>query len=211
MAFGFIKDQQNSGASGTSLNLTMQATKQDSLVVVTCKFVAAVSAVSVTDDKGNTYAAHPNNPITATGGRVLMFYGVQLVSGATTLTVSWTTSSASRITADEFSGGMKTNATVFRNGSSGSGTGTSGSVTGFSPTAGDLVVAGLHLNSGASVTAGSNYLLANSSTSSPTEYRQSAPGTSETCPISWTGSVGWAELAAAFIPYPGSTNFMAAL
>jgi len=209
VAFGFIKSAQNSGASVTSLAITVQAVPVGALVVINLKFLAAVVNLSVTDNAStpNTYA---QAVVSSLSGSDIMYqwYGVATTAGATTITASWLAAATARITVDQFNGGKLTNATVFDTATSNTGTGTSASLT-LSPTAtGELIVAGLGLNAGASsVVIGSNYLVGTNNTSTSTEYRQIGT-TSEAAPINWTGSVAWAEVAGAYIPRNASSDFM---
>lgn len=207
MAFGFVRNTQNAAASVTSLNITVPATVIGNLVVVNIKFVSAVTGVTVTDNAGNTYALAAG-PISGTGGNVYQFYGVQVTGGATQVQLSWTGTSTVRAGATEFSGGQKSNAAVFDKAASATGTGTSASLSIAPTNEGELVVVGTHLNTGASaVVAGTNYILATTNASLSEEYRLKAT-TSETAPLSWTTSVGWAEVAGAYIPLDASMNFM---
>lgn len=212
MPFGFIKSAQNSGTSVTSLAITVQAVPTNALVVVNLKFLAAVAGLSVTDNAStpNTYT---QAVVSALSGSDIMYqwYGVATTGGATTVTASWTGAATTRTTVDQFSGGMLTNATVFDVAASNTGTGTSASLTLSPANAGELIVAGLGLNAGATaVTVGSNYLFGTNNTSSATEYRQVGT-TSETAPISWTTSVAWAEVAGAYIPADASSNFFGSM
>ncbi len=211
MAFGFIKSTQNVGTAGTSTIFTIPAARVGSLLVVSMKFTTVVSAVSVTDNASipNTYAAAAG-PIGTGAVTAFQFYGVQVTGGATQVTVSWTTSATLRATIDEFSGGMQTNATVFDKVATNNGTGTSASVTLAPTNNGELVVATINLNNGAtSLVIGTNYLAGTSGVAT-TEYRKVST-TSETAPLSWTTSVTWAEIAGAYIPIDTSANFFQVL
>lgn len=101
---------------------------------------------------------------------------------------------------EEYSGGKTSNATVFNTYSDGSGTGTSASVTSFSPNAGELVHSGCIFNNGGTITQGTNYVkTANSGAFLANEYRLSAT-TTETAPITSSNGVDWACSAAAYKP-----------
>lgn len=209
MAFGFIKSNQGSQGSNTSFTLNIQTVPVGTLVVVNAKFAGSVSAVSVTDNASvpNTYAQVGS--VVGTGTNyITQFYGVALTGGATSITVSWTTATSIRATVDQFSGGQQSNAAVFDVAATNNGTGTSSSVT-LSPTnSGELVVAGIGMTSGTSaITIGANYVAGTNNNSNTTQYR-TVSTTSETAPLSWTGSTAWAEVAGAYIPLPGSTNFL---
>jgi hypothetical protein len=206
--FGFVKSTQAAGTSVVTLAITVPAVRVGDLVVVTCKFSSAVSAVSVTDNASvpNTYALAAG-PISATNNNMYQFYGVAVTGGATTVTINWTGSSSCRHTVDEFSGGMQTNATVFDKVASNTGTGTSSTVTLAPTNANELICAGIGLNGAAAVVKGTNYVIATNSTSTSTEYRQVGTA-SETAPFSWTNSVAWSEIAGAYIPSPTTGNFM---
>lgn len=56
------------------------------------------------------------------------------------------------------------------------------------------------------VTIGTNYLAGTNNTSATTEYR-AVGTTSETAPLTWTGSTAWAEVAGAYVPLANTGNF----
>jgi hypothetical protein len=210
MAFGFIKSTQGSAASVQTLTVTVPAVRAGDLVVVNIKFSASVTGLTVTDNAStpNTYALAAG-PVAITGELMYQYYGVAITGGATHIIISWTNTTNCRATADEFSGGKKTNATVFdksANNSAGSGF---ASVSLIPTNAGELIVAGVSFNAGGSaMVAGTNYLMATNNTSQSTMYRQ-AGTTSETAPMSWSGSPSWIEITSAFIPQSNiAGNFM---
>lgn len=210
MAFGFIKSAQAVASSTTSLNITVTSVKVGYLVIVNMKFTSAVSGgLSVTDNAStpNTYAMS-KGPIVVPSSTINLyqFYGVAVTGGATTITVSWTGTNTLRATADQFSGGKLTNAAVFDKAASNTGTGTSASLT-LSPTNGkELISVGVAFNAAvSSLTPGTNYLMGTSSSSTSTEYR-TVGTTSETSPMSWTTSTGWAEIAGAYLARSNGGN-----
>lgn len=112
------------------------------------------------------------------------------------------------MTVSKFSGGMGTNATVFDQAASNTGTSTVAALTLNPATAGELIAACTSFNASVSgITPGADYLLSNSTIGQGTEYRQVST-TSETAPLSWTNSVQWVEIAGAYIPMPAAGNFM---
>src|SRR6476659_4272530 len=126
-AFRLINSTQGSGA-GTSISVTVPAVKANNLVIVNFKFdSASFSNVSVTDNAGNTYALAVG-PIGGSLG-AHQFYGVAVTGGATSITVSWTTSRTIRVTVDEYAGGAHSNAAVFDKAASNTGSGGSASLT----------------------------------------------------------------------------------
>lgn len=120
---GWVRAQHLTGGTFTSVTTkanTVTATTANSLVIVNVYFTAGTpTSVSVTDNAStpNTYAIAVG-PIgtTATGGNAIMyqFYGVQVTSGATTVTVNWTGSSTGQAYIEEYTGSTNvTNATIF--------------------------------------------------------------------------------------------------
>ncbi len=208
MAFGFIKSTQAAAASVSTLAITIPAVKVGYLVIVNIKLTSVVTGMTVTDNASipNTYAL-AIGPI-GISNVMYQYYGVAATAGATTVTISWTGVTDIRATVEQFSGGKLTNATVFDKAASNTGTGTSGSVS-LSPTnAGELISACVGLSAGASaVTKGANYIIGTNNNSTSTEYRQVGT-TSETAPITWTGSLTWSEIAGAYIPAANNGNFL---
>lgn len=202
----FVRNTQTTGTSVSTVNVTVTAAGTGNLLVVTLKTTVAVTSVSVTDNKGNTYAlATTQNNATNNIGQ---YYGVQLVGGATTITVSWTGVATARISVDEFSGTAKSNAAVY-DVSATPATGTTGTSTSvsISPTKdGNLVLASASLSSGTSPVASSGYTFANSTASNNSQYKTSAT-TSETVSLSWTTTSGFTMLASSFNADNGAGNF----
>lgn len=208
MAFGFVSDTQSSG-TGTSLAITVPAVKVGQLVVITMKFAGSISGIAVTDNASvpNSYA-QAVAPVAQGSNRIAQWYGVATTGGATVITVSWTGSVSNRITVDVFSGGNRTNATVFDKSASNTGSSATTASLSIAPAnAGQLIVAGIIFSgTPTGLAKGTNYLFSNSSTSLASEYRQVGT-TAETAPFSWTGSNSWAEVASAYIPAPVTTDF----
>lgn len=209
MAFAFVQTKHavvSSGVSNDNVVTPDSPLTQGNLAVINIRLIdEAITVSSIVDSAGNTYAlaAGPIDNDNASV-RAYQYYGVQQVGGATSVTVTFSGSlPASRVTVDEFSGNANSNAAVFDTASSADdvASGTSASVPSFSPAAaGELIVAGLAVpNSISSVAAGTNYTLAQVQTVAVTQYRLSG-GASETAPISWTTSVRWNEIAAAYKP-----------
>lgn len=209
MAFGFVKSTQGS-ISSTSLTITIPAVKVGYLLVINIKFAANVTGISITDNAStpNTYAT-AIGPISSGANFLYQFYGVAVTGGATTVTISWTTSTGARATVEQFSGGMRTNATVFDKAASNTGSAATSCSVSLSPTnTKELISASLIPVSGVSaITAGTNYLPGTNNTSLYTMYRQVGSNT-ESAPISWTTNSNWIEVAAAYIPAPSRGNFM---
>ncbi len=104
-SFAFIQTKQNSTAGAGSLLITLNAPATiNNLLIIHVKTGNNVPT-SVTDDKGNVYllAGGPTaDP--GTTFRYTQYYGVQLIGGATQITVNFTGTPSARITVDEFSG-----------------------------------------------------------------------------------------------------------
>lgn len=175
------------------------------LVIVSVRGITVAGDItSVTDDKGNTYtkAIGPfHNTDTTTAD--WMYYGIQIIGGATTITVTFDTSMVSGGYASEFNGAGPLDKTSTGQASSG----TSGSVSAFSPASlGELIYAFLdNRNTTTSQTAGANYTLITGNGVTAAEYNPSSSA-SETAPVTWTNSVGWNQIAAAFFTTTTSTS-----
>lgn len=198
MAFAFLQSRTVSATSPGVLS-GITATGVGNLVVVSIRLNSGTATVSsVVDDVGNTYVAAT---ALLTGGSIRhqQWYGVQLIGGATSITVTLSSVVGVRIIAEEFSGGPSSNTGAIRTSSTGI---ISTSVPTFSPTVGDLVVASYVTSNNVSPWAvGSGYSPGTiSQTVNATEYKLSAT-TSETAPISNAGSGGSSTgLAVAYIP-----------
>lgn len=202
MAFSFVQTKQGATGGATSLVITLDsAATQGNLLVINVK-LGGVGAINptVTDNAGtpNTYALAVGPIDSSPDFRCYQLYGVQVTGGATQITISWTNSAAARITVDEYSGGAATNATVFDQSTSNTGSGTSASVASFSPAAtGELIAVGVGFTGASGITAGTNYTLATSHANQSAEYRLSSAA-SETAPMSWTGTLNWAEVVGVY-------------
>jgi hypothetical protein len=163
---------------------------------------------TLTDNQGNTYEI---TTVVQNFFRIYQCYGVQITSGTTSITATFSGSSNThRIQASEFSGfgAGATNATVYDNtstGNGGPGTSTNASVTAFAPSAsGNLVVASYTLNNQGSVpgwVAGTNYTLAFDVLRVFGQVYRLSSGTSETAPASVAahpGGVYWCGRAISF-------------
>jgi hypothetical protein len=201
MAFALAHTTQGATGGATSLAITVPATTINNLVVINMKFNGAVSNISVTDNASTPnkyYMASPGGSSTII---CYQFYGVQITGGATTITISWTTSQAARITVDEFSGGVADNATVLYKAAVANGNSQSASVTAITiPATGFLVSAGVGLTSASGIAAGSGYTLATTQTNQSTEYKLSG-ALSETGPLTWTSAASlWGECVGVYAP-----------
>lgn len=210
MAFTFVQTKDNAQLTTSTTNVVTPTNPltAGNLVIINIRLsTVGITVNSVTDSKGNTYALATT--ASSLGGAALnqyQYYGVQITGGATSVTVTLSSSATSRVIVDEFSGNASTNASVFDKATST--TSSAGSATSatlsppLTPTnSGELIAVGLMLNNNiTSLTAGTNYVIANSNELNfGTEYRLSST-TSETAPISWTTSVPWTEVAGAYIP-----------
>lgn len=199
MAFSFVQTKQNN-ATGTSLVVSpISPITAGNLLVINMKFGASVSGITITDNASvpNTYALAAG-PHSASSQITYQYYGVALSGGATTITISWTTSTAARITIDEFSGGLQSNAFVFDTAVYDDGTGGSPTVVLTPSQSSELIVAMVGLNNATVVAAGTGYTLATNNTSSSTSYKLSGT-TAETAPFTITGTgVTWNEVAGAY-------------
>lgn len=204
MAFLQVQNKTATATAASTVVITPNsALTVNNLVVVGIKFTdPTMTLVSVTDSAGNTYTTTNDLPNTQ-GASHYLAYGVQVVGGATTVTVTANKAGNHRVTLGEYSGGKRTNATIFDVGSSGNGaSGTAHTVTTFTPAAaGELIVAHDGNQSGAGTyTAGTNYTLGGNTGVVGQEY-DLAGTTSETCPFTYSTSSGWGEIAAAFKEY----------
>lgn len=210
----FAKVQSNKTCSGSTSTcaITVTSTGANNLVVGVTRWApgSPITLNSVTDDKGNAYvisAALDNGVL-----RGYLFYGVQVTSGVTTITLTMSGSVNSRASVAEFSGGALTNGSVFDVAGTGTGTGTSYATSTFTPAnSGELVVAGFARTNGISTfSAGASYTLDDDGTLTNDLYYRLSATTSETAPGSGTASLNWVVNAAAFLqvtatPTPTST------
>lgn len=115
---GVYDDESALSVSETFTNLN-QATTQNNLIVVSFVVAGSASGITVSDSKGNTYAAGQSGVSFSAGSyTAYQYYGVQVIGGATQVTISWASTHLAWVAVDEFSGGMQTNATVFDSGAS---------------------------------------------------------------------------------------------
>ncbi len=213
MAFVFKQSVQAATGGATSLAITVTATTANSVIIVNSKLGGIANTItSVTDNKGNTYALAAGPSV---GGTNLFsgfqHYGVQLISGATTVTINFNGTVSARIIAEEFTGGQITNASVFDKSAINNGNGTAASVTLAPTNSGELISAGVCFTGAGSITHGTGYTMGTTQTNQSSEYRLS--GTiSETTSMSWSPALDWAECAGAYIPATASlSNFNIAL
>lgn len=204
MSFTHVQSAQNSTAGGTSVVITPPAAiSANDLVVVALKFVNGPTSLNVTDNATtpNTYLS-AYGPYYGAGFTCYQYYGVAVTGGATTITITWTGSTAARITIDEFTGNALTNAAVFDTAAANSGSTSPTSTTLAPRAAGELIVASVAITSATSVSAGTNYTIGFNNTSGSTEYNLYG-STSETVPMNIAGtSIQWSEIAGAYIPAP---------
>jgi len=207
MAFSFVRTTQLNvvGASVVSMPLSAAAVANNFLVIHT-KHTNVNGFVSLVDNVGNTYAVAGGPVDNGVNARIYQYYGVQVIGGATTLTLTISGTDNTRVIIDEFSGGALTNAALFDQVASNTGTGTSSSVS-LSPTqAGCLIIGGIgHAAAIVTPAAGSGFTLSSSSAAQIGEYKLSGT-TSETVAASWTNSAAWASLAASYKPLAAATN-----
>jgi len=216
MAFALV--QTGTAGSGTgSVSVTMAATGSKNLVVVTVIVQGGSDTLlTLTDNQGNPYVITTN---VVNNFRIYQCYGVQLTSGTTSVTATFSGSVANhRIQASEFSGfgASATNANVYDNTSTGTGspgTSSSASVTSFAPSAsGNLVVASYTIDNQGSVpgwVAGTNYTLAFDVIRTFGQVYRLSSTTSETAPASMAAhpaGVVWCGRAASFKAAPALTR-----
>lgn len=202
MAAAFVQTATQSSSGGTaSLGVTLASpATQGNLVVVHVRIVGTASVTSVTDDKGNTYVIGSALGLPTANQSLYQAYGVQVTGGATTITVTLSTSIAVRLGADEYSGTAASNAAVADQSSTGTGSGSSLAVSSFSPSAtGLLIVACGNIAASPTWTAGSGYVLASGSGSVAmrSQYKLSGAA-SETAPMTTSLSTEWAEIARSY-------------
>lgn len=200
MAFAQVHTSSQNSGTGTSVIVTVVATTLNNIVVVHIKIGDTTeTCTSVTDDKGNVYtlSAAKSNTI-----RLYQAYGVQTVSGATSITVNFSSNVAGkRCGADEYSGTNTSNATAFDGTGTGSGNGTALAIGTLTPTATtELIVSTIAQDgTGMSWTAGTNYTLYNGTNpiGLRSQYRLSGAAT-ETAPATSDTIADWAEITSAF-------------
>lgn len=198
MAFIHLQGTQNATAGASSLATTVTATTKDSIVVVTVRFLDTSKTVSsVTDDKGNTYtkAYGPRDYNTV---RQYQYYARQITEGATSITVTLSSSTSMRVQVAEFSVGTGKKPTYDKSANTG-GVGTDANVAIAPTNNGELVVACIGRNvGGSSITPQNSYVSSVTTTSMDTIYKLSATE-SETPRLTWTTSSDWVIIASAFI------------
>lgn len=214
---GFAPIQSSAQTSGTgaTVNNTVVATKQNSLLVVHIRVNStAETCSSVTDDKGNTYGLIGPQDVGGGGAqRQYMAYGVQVIAGVTTVTGNFSGTAVSKtIGVDEFTGCQPTNATCFDTSLSDQGGGSSMAVGfgGLVPSSrNELIVSTGTINNSLVWTAtGSGYSLYNGSNPNSMRSQYKINGTlNETGPLTLSGdSFGWTEIIACFKPAPEYTT-----
>ena len=216
MSFALVQ-VGTAGAGTGSVSVTMSSTGSKNLVVVTVIVQGTTDSLSsLTDNQGNTYAI---TSVVQNGFRIYQCYGVQITSGVTSITATFSGSANThRIQASEFSGfGVSaTNATVYDNtstGTGGPGSSSNASVGAFSPSSsGNLVVASYTLDNQGNVpgwVAGANYSLAFDVLRVFGQVYRLSSGASETAPASMAshpGGVSWCGRAISFKLPPVSTK-----
>lgn len=205
MAYSFIQTKTNNATATTSLVIAPDAPiAQGDLVVVSFKVGSPVTGISVTDNAStpNDYDLALGPHVDANGTQIYQLFGVARVGGATSITISWTSSTNSRAVVDEFSGLAAHNLVAFDKAVGAAGSDTDATVA-LSPSAtGELIVAMAGLGGVTGVSAGSGYTLATSNTSLSTAYNLSG-AISETAPFVLTGSgIVWNEIAGAYTQKP---------
>lgn len=218
MAFALVQVGTAGGGTG-SVSVTMSATGSRNLVVVTVLVQGTTDTLStLTDNQGNTYAI---TAVAQNNFRVYLCYGVQITSGTTSITATFSGSvNTHRIQATEYSGfgASATNANVYdatSTGSGGPGTSTNASVTSFSPSSsGNLIVASYTIDNQGNVpgwVAGANYTLGFDVLRVFCQVYRLSSTTSETAPASMASHVGgvvWTGRAISFkepiVPKPRS-------
>lgn len=210
--FNPIQQARNQSATSTGISVTVSATTKGNLVVVGIDMDDQVATLtSVTDNAtggSNTYVL--SSAVDFSGKRMYVAYGVQINGGATSITTAYSGATAfTRVGVDEYSGNASTNALVFDRASSGTGGGTSISVSSFTPAQdGNLIVAWGMINNFLVWTAGSGYTLFNGPNPEQlkSQYKLYSRG-AETAPMSTaTDSFGWGAYAISFNPGPAQTT-----
>lgn len=186
--------------SGTSFTITPTTPLSASnLAILDLKFNAAVTGVTVVDNLGNTYL---NTGVAASWGGAayaLQWYGVQLVGGATSITVSWTTATGLGAVVSEYSGLAATNASVFDKAVAANAYSNVASASIAPSVAGGLVVFGLSVSPGYPMTASAGYTVTTTAASNYSEAFYKPSGTtSETPGASLGGTANWAMVAGSY-------------
>lgn len=198
--------QVSGTASTTVVTLGAAATAGNLLVVAAAVNSSTVTCTGITDSAGNTWAVI--GPETNGTSRVYLGYAVQVTGGATTVTVSWSDSAATkRAGVDEYSGGASTNAAIFDVSTTGQGTGTALAVSTLTPASTGTLIVAVAASSTRTYTAGSGYTLYSGGAGSGTlksQYNLSSAAT-ETAPFTLSSSSAWEEIAASFLPAGAAT------
>jgi hypothetical protein len=181
--------------------ITLSATTKGNIVIVIAKIGGSgLNLNTVTDDKGNTYVVKDYQSFQAGSSRLYLAYGVQLVGGATQVTLSWDAGNITkRVGASEFSGVLSSNR-CFDAYNKGTGTGTSPSSASFSPAAnGELIIGNLATVTAQTWTAGSGFTLYHGSNPLTTRHEYKLSGsTTETTPASLGASDEWAVVGSSY-------------
>lgn len=201
MAYGFVQTTATTvSGSGGTLGITVSATGINNLVVAHVVVLVGETCTGVTDDKGNTYVLSAGVTIGA-NRTVYQAYGVQVVSGATTITASFSASTVTKILgADEFSGGATSNAAIFDTETTGTGSSTAVAASTLTPAAtGELLVASMVVMVATTWTAGTSYTMGagNGTAAMRSEYRLSGAA-SETAPATLGASRVWGTILHAY-------------
>lgn len=217
MAFAHVHSSSlvNLGAV-SSAPITVPATTQGNVVCGGIWLSNTTRTATVTDNAGNTYVVSSTSLLfNASANKLLLFYGVQLVGGATLVTVTLSGASNVQALADEFSGAAASNGALLAavsaatNPETASGTGTALALsTALQPTASGrliYVIGGAPVASPPSWTAGSGYAVGQAAGAQAlaSEYKL-AGTTSETAPFTASKSVNWGLMGLVIAP-PGAT------
>lgn len=210
MAVGFVQAKGNGNGGGTattSVTLDAPATVGNVLVVA---FRGGNSQTlnTPTDDKSggsHTYTSVIAQVNNGSAPRVRMFYAV--VTGAVSV-VTCTTGGNTAIEASVVELSGVNTSDPFGLASSGTGSSTTPSVTSFSPTAGNAIVAFLSSTGAIDTTPGTGYTIGNDGTLAGSMYRLVCTGT-ETAPATITINAAWAEIAAEFKVAPQTIIYTA--
>lgn len=212
-----IQSAGNTAANTSVCQVTISSSTAKSLVVVGVYLLSSASQnlTSVTDNVGNTYvlSSAVNSP-SGNQYKIFMAYGVQIISGATTVSATCDNGTGSiGVCVIEYRNMALTNTLAFDVSATATGTSASASVSTMTPQyANQLVVSvvGKDWGAGGVLTSGSNYIVYISPPSWTDRMSMShrlLATTSETAPTTISFSQTWAEIAMSFKLKPFTKAF----
>ena len=185
-------------AFDSSITVNIAATGLNNLIIVNIYIPNVTATVTSIADSANPYGnSYTLGSPLDNAARLYQAYGIQTVSGITSITVVFSATDTYRVSVNEFSATGKISYDKRSTGSSS--TGTAVSVTTFSPVVSDelIISTGYFSVYYGTWTAGSGYTKYTNDNTLVSQYRL-AGTTSETSPATLSGNGYWSEIAQAF-------------